>query len=67
MRPDQVERDRLGIEAEFPADDEEKARMWQPISSAPRGSNLELSDIEHDVTHVLSFPCRRGPPRPRGG
>jgi hypothetical protein len=34
--------------------------MWQPISSAPYGSDLELSVIERDVTHVLTFPCQRG-------
>jgi hypothetical protein len=35
--------------------------MWQPISSAPSGSDLELSVIERDVSHALAFPCRRGP------
>jgi hypothetical protein len=33
--------------------------MWHPISSAPFGSDLELSVIEQDVTHALTFPCRR--------
>jgi hypothetical protein len=33
--------------------------MWQPITSAPYGSDLELSVIEREVTHVLAFPCRR--------
>jgi hypothetical protein len=36
------------------------ALMWQPISSAPHGSDLELSVIERDMTHALTFPCRRG-------
>jgi hypothetical protein len=35
--------------------------MWQPISSAPYGSDLELSVIERGVSHALTFPCRRGP------
>ena len=33
--------------------------MWQPISSAPYGHDLELSVIENDVPHALAFPCRR--------
>jgi hypothetical protein len=35
--------------------------MWQPISSAPYGSDLELSVIEGEVKHALAFPCRRDP------
>jgi WD40 repeat protein len=31
--------------------------MWQPISTAPFGSNLELS--VRDVPYSLAFPCRR--------
>jgi hypothetical protein len=34
--------------------------MWQPIASAPYGSHLELSVIEGDEIHVLTFACRRG-------
>jgi len=33
--------------------------MWQPISTAPFGSNLELAVIEREVPHALVFPCRR--------
>jgi hypothetical protein len=33
--------------------------MWQPISSAPYGRDLQLSVIDGDVPHSLAFPCRR--------
>lgn len=32
---------------------------WQPISSAPFGTDLELSVIEGREVHALLFPCRR--------
>jgi hypothetical protein len=33
--------------------------MWQPISTAPFGRDLELAVIDNDVPHALAFPCRR--------
>jgi hypothetical protein len=33
--------------------------MWQPISTAPFGCDLELAVIDKDVPHALAFPCRR--------
>jgi hypothetical protein len=33
--------------------------MWQPISTAPFGRDLELCVIDRDVPHALAFPCRR--------
>jgi hypothetical protein len=33
--------------------------MWQPVSTAPRGRDIELAVIDLDETHVLVFPCRR--------
>jgi len=33
--------------------------MWQPISTAPFGRDLELAVIEGDGPHALAFPCRR--------
>ncbi len=32
---------------------------WQPIASAPFGTDLELSVIEGREVHALLFPCRR--------
>ena len=33
--------------------------MWNPISSAPAGLDLELAVIDNDGPHALVFPCRR--------
>lgn len=33
--------------------------MWQPISGAPFGRELELAVIDGDDVHALVFPCRR--------
>jgi hypothetical protein len=33
--------------------------MWQPISTAPFGTNLELYVIEWEIPCTLVFPCRR--------
>jgi len=33
--------------------------MWQPISDAPFGWELELAVIDSDGIHALVFPCRR--------
>ncbi|MGP0090679.1 MAG: hypothetical protein ACLPKB_12080 [Xanthobacteraceae bacterium] len=33
--------------------------MWQPISTAPYGRDLELAVVESDGPHALVFPCRR--------
>jgi hypothetical protein len=33
--------------------------MWQPISTAPFASDLELAVIDGDGPHALVFPCRR--------
>jgi hypothetical protein len=33
--------------------------MWQPISTAPTGFDLELAVIDKDGAHTLVFPCRR--------
>jgi len=33
--------------------------MWQPISGAPFGRELELAVIDGDGIHTLVFPCRR--------
>jgi hypothetical protein len=33
--------------------------MWQPISGAPFGRELELAVIDGDGIHALVFPCRR--------
>jgi hypothetical protein len=33
--------------------------MWQAISTAPFGSDLELAVVNEDGTHALVFPCRR--------
>jgi hypothetical protein len=35
--------------------------MWQTISNAPFGLDLELAVIDEDGTHALVFPCRRVP------
>lgn len=32
---------------------------WQPISSAPRDRDLQLSVIEDGEVYALVFPCRR--------
>jgi hypothetical protein len=32
---------------------------WQPISTAPTGSDLEVAVIERAIPHALIFPCRR--------
>lgn len=34
-------------------------REWQPIWTAPFDFDLQLSVIEHDEVHALTFPCRR--------
>jgi hypothetical protein len=33
--------------------------MWQTIDTAPDNRLIELSVIEHDEVHALTFPCRR--------
>ena len=33
--------------------------MWQDISGAPFGQDLELAVIDYDGPHALVFPCRR--------
>ena len=33
--------------------------IWQPISTAPFGPDLELAVIEGDHIHALVFACRR--------
>ena len=33
--------------------------MWQPVSSAPFDSELELAVIDAGGPHALVFPCRR--------
>jgi hypothetical protein len=33
--------------------------MWQPISNAPFGRDLELAVIDDDGPHALIFACRR--------
>ena len=33
--------------------------MWQHISTAPPGRDLELAVIDNDGPHALVFPCRR--------
>jgi hypothetical protein len=33
--------------------------QWEPISSAPFDSDLELAVIGRDGEHALVFPCRR--------
>jgi hypothetical protein len=33
--------------------------MWEPITSAPYGGELELAVIDTDGEHCLVFPCRR--------
>jgi hypothetical protein len=33
--------------------------MWEDISTAPFGQNLELAVIDHDGPHALVFPCLR--------
>jgi len=33
--------------------------MWQPITTAPYNTELELAVIERDGVHALVFPCRR--------
>ncbi len=35
--------------------------MWQVISSAPLGFDLELAVIDENGPHALVFPCRRIP------
>jgi hypothetical protein len=35
--------------------------MWQPISSAPFGRDLELAVLDADGAHALVFPCKRVP------
>jgi hypothetical protein len=35
--------------------------QWQPISSAPFDSDLELAVLDADGAHALVFPCRRVP------
>lgn len=33
--------------------------MWNPITSAPSGSSLELAVVDKDGVHVLVFPCKK--------
>lgn len=33
--------------------------MWQPISSAPFGRDIELAVVDQDGTHALVFACQR--------
>ena len=33
--------------------------MWEPISSAPSDSDIQLAVIDKDGQHALVFPCRR--------
>ena len=35
--------------------------MWQPITTADFGQDLQLSVIDRDEVHALVFPCRRVP------
>ncbi|WJR80181.1 hypothetical protein [Bradyrhizobium sp. NP1] len=35
--------------------------IWQPISTAPFGPDLEVAVIEGDLIHALVFACRRAP------
>ena len=35
--------------------------VWQTISTAPFGRDLELAVIEKDRVHSLVFACRRAP------
>ena len=37
----------------------QNGRMWQPITTAPFDSDLELAIIDADGPHALVFPCRR--------
>jgi hypothetical protein len=34
-------------------------RVWQQISTAPPGRDLELAVIDGDGVHALVFPCKR--------
>ena len=34
-------------------------RVWEKISTAPYGRDLEIAVIEKDHVHPLVFPCRR--------
>jgi hypothetical protein len=33
--------------------------MWEPISSAPFGRDIELAVVNQDGTHALVFACQR--------
>jgi hypothetical protein len=35
--------------------------VWEPITTAPFGRDLELAVIEGDRVHSLVFACRRAP------
>jgi hypothetical protein len=35
--------------------------MWEPITTAPFDSELELAVLDEDGEHSLVFPCRRTP------
>ena len=35
--------------------------VWEPVTTAPFGRNLQLAVLEHGQAHVLVFPCRRTP------
>jgi hypothetical protein len=48
----------IGIKAESIATRHE-APVWQPISTAPFESEIELAVIDSDGPHALVFPCRR--------
>jgi hypothetical protein len=34
-------------------------QMWQPVSTAPYDTDLELAFVDKDEEHPLIFPCRR--------
>lgn len=33
--------------------------MWQPVSSAPFGRDIQLAVVNQDGTHALVFACQR--------
>lgn len=33
--------------------------MWQPVTTAPFGSELELAVLDHEGPHALAFACQR--------
>ena len=48
----------IGIKAE-PTATRHEAPVWQPITTAPFESEIELAVIDSDGPHALVFPCRR--------